>query len=158
MISMSLNDFAQATAGSAHGDNVKFTSISIDSRKPQPDALFVAIKGPNFDAHDFIDQAISRGAVGLVVDRDMKSELPVVIVTDTRRALGDFANAWRNGFSCPVIGVTGSTGKTTVKNLCSGINGRGGHRWQHADRWACEAAREVDRPGALHVYVRRRRG
>ncbi len=121
MISMSLTDFAQATAGSVHGDDVKFTSISIDSRKPQPGALFLAIKGPNYDAHDFIDQAISQGAVGLVVERDMNSELPVVIVNDTRRALGDFANAWRTGFSCTVIGVTGSSGKTTVKNLCSRI-------------------------------------
>ncbi len=116
MTSRTMKDFALTTDGELVGNNISFSEISIDSRKPQAGGVFLAIKGPNFDGHDFIAQAKSRGAVGLVVNQAMNSGLPEVVVSDTRRALGDFAESWHRNFSCPVIGITGSSGKTTVKN------------------------------------------
>ena len=121
MTSRTMKDFALTTGGELAGNNISFSEISIDSRNPQAGAVFLAISGPNFDGHDFIAQAKSRGAVGLVVNQAMNSGLPEVVVSDTRRALGDFAEAWRRNFSCPVIGITGSSGKTTVKNTCGQI-------------------------------------
>lgn len=97
--------------------NAHFNSVSIDTRTLQGGELFVAISGPNFDANDFVETAAQKGAVGAVVSRDMRPELPVIIVDDTVSALATLATSWRRRFSIPVIGVTGSNGKTTVKEM-----------------------------------------
>jgi UDP-N-acetylmuramoyl-tripeptide--D-alanyl-D-alanine ligase len=79
--------------------------------------LYVALRGERFDGHDFISQAQQQGAVALLVDRAVTSDLPYLEVADTRKALGDLAHFWRQRFSLPLIAITGSNGKTTVKEL-----------------------------------------
>src|SRR5690606_6880266 len=88
--------------------------------------LFVALSGPRFDGHDFAAQARDAGAAALLVERELDCELPQLVADDALLALGRFAAAWRGNFSLPVIGVTGSTGKTTVKQMLDAIlSGRG---------------------------------
>lgn len=109
------------TGGELIGDNVEFTGVSTDTRKLREGELFVALSGPNFDGHDFIADAAAAGAVGLLTDRQVESELSQLVVADTLKALADFATAWRGEFFIPVIGVTGSTGKTTCKQMIAAI-------------------------------------
>jgi UDP-N-acetylmuramoyl-tripeptide--D-alanyl-D-alanine ligase len=87
----------------------------------QPGELFVALSGPNFDAHDFADAAREAGAVALLVDHELDCALPQLIVQDTLRALGQLATYWRSQLTLPVIAVTGSNGKTTVKEILHSI-------------------------------------
>jgi len=99
-----------------------FTGVSTDSRSILPGQLFVALRGEKFDGHNFIKNAIDRGATGLVVMEDVPRNGTVMIsVEDTMQALGDIAHGVRNQFDTTIIGVTGSTGKTTVKELCASI-------------------------------------
>ncbi len=101
--------------------DVKFSGLSINTRTIKKGDVFVALKGENFDAHNFIKQAEEQGACGLIVERKVASELPQLIVTDTRMALGKIALLWRQKFTLPVIAITGSCGKTTVKEMTSSI-------------------------------------
>jgi UDP-N-acetylmuramoyl-tripeptide--D-alanyl-D-alanine ligase len=99
-----------------------FTGISIDSRAIEAGALFVAITGPRHDGHDHLESAIASGAAGLVVERGRKlpappAGFPILAVADTTRALGDIAAGHRARFQGPVIGITGSNGKTTTKEI-----------------------------------------
>ncbi len=104
-----------------------FTGTVIDSREVSPGDLFVAIVGPNHDAHRFVDAVIEAGATGALVQSDRLSEPAtdgdgfLVQVDDTSRALADLARGHRQGFDGPLIGITGSNGKTTTKELCAGI-------------------------------------
>ncbi len=86
-----------------------------------PGQLFFALRGPNFDAHEKLDEAQAAGAVAAVVERAMPSRLPQLLVADTRAALGQLARAWRQRFDIPVLAVTGSAGKTTVKEMLAAI-------------------------------------
>ena len=104
----------------------RFESVGTDTRALRPGQLFVALRGEKFDGHDFIDTAARAGAVAAMVDTlwaEMHpgAALPLLIVDDTRLALGSLAAAWRAGFDLPLIGVTGSNGKTTVKEMCAAI-------------------------------------
>ena len=93
-----------------------------DSRSVQPGDLFVAIKGERFDAHDFLADVARAGAAAVVASRVPDGfETPALIVPDTRIALGELAAAWRRRFAIPVVAVTGSNGKTTVKEMISAI-------------------------------------
>jgi len=104
------------------GDDVLFTSVSTDTRQIQPGALFVALSGPNFDGNRFVDQAAAKGAVGALVREGIDATaLPVVAVDDTRVALGSLAAYWRNKHDATIYGVTGSNGKTTVKEMLAAI-------------------------------------
>lgn len=105
------------------GENVELAGVSHDTRTLQPGELFIAISGPRFDGHDFVAAAAEAGAAAVMVEHEVDTELPQVIVPDVLRALGEFANAWRCQFSLPVIGITGSTGKTTVKQMLASILG-----------------------------------
>lgn len=98
-----------------------FDSVNTDSRKDCSGALFIALKGKNFDGHSFVFDAIKSGARAAVVERPLEGEFPQILVTDTLKALGDIAKNYRMKFSCPVIGITGSDGKTTTKEMCSQI-------------------------------------
>lgn len=100
---------------------IDFSQISTDSRTLKPGALFVAIKGENFDGHEFISEAISKGAKALVVSKEITAEIPVFLVEDTLQEYGQIAAAHRNSFNIPVIAITGSCGKTTVTALVSQI-------------------------------------
>ena len=100
------------------------TSVSTDTRTLQPGALFVALKGENFNGHDYLAAAEKAGANALMVEHTIEgTAAPYVVVGDTTHALGDVARLVRDGFSGPVIGVTGSVGKTTTKELLALVLG-----------------------------------
>jgi UDP-N-acetylmuramoyl-tripeptide--D-alanyl-D-alanine ligase len=104
------------------GGDVAFEGVSTDSRTAPAGALFVALKGETFDAHAFLDQVASRGVAAVVVHALPEGwTLPAIVVPDTLVALGRIANSWRAQHAIPVIGVTGSNGKTTVKEMISAI-------------------------------------
>jgi len=97
------------------------TSVSIDSRNISPGALFIAIQGPNFDGHQFIPNAISKGAVAIIANKLVDTVIPTLIVADTRIVLGQFAAEYRRQHTLPVFALTGSCGKTTTKTLLATI-------------------------------------
>ncbi|MEA1989796.1 MAG: UDP-N-acetylmuramoyl-tripeptide--D-alanyl-D-alanine ligase [Pseudomonadota bacterium] len=127
MFSWTLEQLKESTNGDLIGplseeNSIRFTSISTDTRTLQPGALYIAIKGENFDGHAFIDKAIQQGAVAVLVSEDVDTVVPGVEVEDTRIALGQFAR-WHR-LQMPVktlIAVTGSNGKTTTKTLLNNI-------------------------------------
>jgi len=118
---MTLAAAARVLNGALHGTDAEFTGVSTDTRSLPRGHLFVALVGPNFDGHQFIGEAANRGAVGALVARTVEAPLPQVMVQDTRLALGQLATHWRQRFDIPVIAVTGSNGKTTVKNMIAAI-------------------------------------
>lgn len=118
---MGLRELAQAVKGELHGSDVRFTGVSTDTRTIRKGDLFVALEGPNFDGHKFLEEAQSKNAVGAMVHRSMISEFSQVTVDNTRVGLGTLASYWRNRFDCPVVAVTGSNGKTTVKEMAGSI-------------------------------------
>lgn len=95
--------------------------ISIDTRTLQPGNLFVAIPGTRVDGHDFIDEACQKGAKAALVTRIIESALPQIQVKDIVSALGQLGAAWRSQFYLPIVAVTGSNGKTTLKNMIAAI-------------------------------------
>jgi UDP-N-acetylmuramoyl-tripeptide--D-alanyl-D-alanine ligase len=103
-------------------ENVAFERVATDSRKAGPGDLFVAIKGDRFDAHDFLGQVAASGIAAALVSRTPEGwSLPALKVRDTRVALGELAHGWRARFAIPLIAVTGSNGKTTVKEMIASI-------------------------------------
>lgn len=104
-----------------HGSEVTFTSISTDSRAIKPGALFVALKGENFDGHDYIEQAIANGAIGLLVSKTVAATVPQIRVDDTLWAYGQIAAMYRSKFKIPMVAITGSCGKTSVKSMVASI-------------------------------------
>ena len=103
-------------------DALAFDGVSTDSRTVAPGALFVALRGEVFDAHDFLSQVATKDVAAVVVEALPDGwTLPAVVVPDTLVALGQIANYWRGKFAVPVIGVTGSNGKTTVKEMIAAI-------------------------------------
>ena len=121
-----LCEAARLLDGEATGTDVVFTAVSTDSRQLSAGALFVALIGPNFDGHDFVGAARKRGAGAALVSHPVADPLPQLRVTDTRLALGRLAAAWRSRFTGPLIALTGSNGKTTLKEMIAAIlRGRG---------------------------------
>ena len=123
---MDLFTAAQAMAGKLQGDNVSFVGVSTDSRKVESGELYIALHGDVFDGHEFIVAAKARGAVAAVVDSIepnslQEINLPLLVVADTRLALGMLAADWRAQFTLPLIAVTGSNGKTTSKEMLASI-------------------------------------
>jgi UDP-N-acetylmuramoyl-tripeptide--D-alanyl-D-alanine ligase len=93
------------------------TSVSTDTRKIEKGSLFICLKGERFDAHDFIPQAAESGAAAVVSEKDVECSVPVLKVESTHKALLDIAKMYRKGFDIPVVGLTGSVGKTTTKEM-----------------------------------------
>ena len=122
-MSRTLSAVAREVRGELVGEDAEYGAVSIDSRELEPGSLFVAIAGERFDGNDFLADAQSKGAVGAMVSRLASIPLPQVRVLDTRGAFARAARAWRENFSIPVIAVTGSNGKTTVKELIASILG-----------------------------------
>ena len=127
---MNLKEAAQAIsatlAGPDNADRLAFQGVSTDSRKIDAGQLFVALRGENFDGHEFLATARDAAAVAAVVAADAvatlpDTDLPLLVVEDTRRALGQLAAAWRARFTLPLIAVTGSNGKTTSKEMIASI-------------------------------------
>lgn len=121
MIAGSLSEWATAMDGRLLGPDGHFAGVSTDSRSPARGALFFALRGERFDGADFLSAAVSGGATGAVLSRPLPEDVAQIIVKDTRGALADCARTWRGRFDIPVIGVTGSNGKTTVKELTASI-------------------------------------
>ena len=114
---------ARETHGRLIGADGGFGAVTTDSRALTAGSLFVAIAGDRFDGNDFLRDAHEKGAAGALVSRVADLPLPQVEVRDTRRAFGALARAWRASFAIPVVAVTGSSGKTTVKELVASILG-----------------------------------
>ncbi len=123
---VSLSAAAGATAGRVHGADVTFCGGSSDSREVAAGELFIALRGERADGHDFVAAVRARGVAAAVVDHVVDDPLPQLVVADTKIALGQIAALWRSGFSCPVVGLTGSNGKTSVKELIAAILSRRG--------------------------------
>jgi UDP-N-acetylmuramoyl-tripeptide--D-alanyl-D-alanine ligase len=119
-----LQEVAQQTSGVLHGADAPYEGISTDTRTIEARALFVALKGASFDGHEYLGAALARGAAGALVARRQDVALPQVLVNDTRSALGRLARAWRRRFELPLVAVTGSNGKTTVKEMIAAILAR----------------------------------
>jgi len=127
------DDVLKATGGSLvrQGRSVLFDGVSTDTRTITAGSLFVPLEGARFDGHDYIGQALGAGAAGVLVQRDREGilkkipgEATVISVGDTLKALGDLARFWRSRFTIPVVAITGSSGKTTTKEMAAAIMGR----------------------------------
>lgn len=114
-----LGDLVLEVSGDA---GATLRGITTDSRAVVPGNLFVALRGDRFDAHDFLPAVVAQGAAAVIVDRlPQDLQVAAIVVSDTRVALGRLAQHWRRQFAVPVIGVTGSNGKTTVKEMIAAI-------------------------------------
>ncbi len=121
---MDLLEAALAVGGEARGQ-ASFEEVGSDSRAIRPGQLFVALRGERFDGHAFLAEVAQSGAAAALVDRAFAegavAPLPLVVADDTRLALGRLAAHWRSKFTLPLVGITGSNGKTTVKEMCASI-------------------------------------
>ena len=114
---MRFSEINEIVGGVRRGEDVSVSSVSINTRTMRPGDCFVAIKGDNFDGNDYVEQAERSEAVAAILHRKVETTLPYIIVADTRKALAEFACAWRQKAGVKVIGVTGSNGKTTSREL-----------------------------------------
>ena len=121
MIDFSVSEAAKILQGEVVNGEARFNAVSTDSRTLDGEALFVAIPGDRFDGHDYVAMAARQGAVAALVDREIESEIPQIIVADVRLALLQLAGAWRNKSDAIIIALTGSNGKTTVKEMLAAI-------------------------------------
>ena len=120
---MRLAEAAAALGGRASGADALFTGVSTDSRSIKQGDLFVALRGERFDGHDFLKPVAAAKAAAAMVDSKYSGEypMPALVVDDTRRSLGDLARYWRSRFAPALVAVTGSNGKTTVKEMLAAI-------------------------------------
>ena len=125
MENMSLSEIARAVGGTLSGRDGLAEGVSIDSRTIKPGELFLAIKGPKFDGHEFISQAIGSGASGVMVSGNIDGNGEMapgfIKVSDTLRALKELAYFYRKKYNPKMIGITGTNGKTTVKEMTAAI-------------------------------------
>ena len=120
-MTQTLAHFAQLCGGHLKGADAPYTSVSTDTRTLGKGALFVALRGPNFDGNKFVGAALAAGAVGAVVDGEQPAALSQIVVADTQVALERAGHGWREQFAIPVVGVAGSNGKTTAKEMTASI-------------------------------------
>ena len=121
-----LSDYAHASGGELVGTDRAYSGVSTDTRTLEAGELFVALRGPRFNANEFVMAAENAGAAGAVVDTRIDRPIAQIVVRDTQDALTRGAAAWRAQFSLPLVGVAGSNGKTTVKEMIAAILGRRG--------------------------------
>ncbi|ECM6150983.1 UDP-N-acetylmuramoyl-tripeptide--D-alanyl-D-alanine ligase, partial [Salmonella enterica subsp. enterica serovar Enteritidis] len=121
MISVTLSKIADVLGAEHRGADLTLDTVITDTRKVTPGCLFVALKGERFDAHDFADKAKANGAGALLVSRPLDIDLPQVIVKDTRQAFGQLAAWVRMQVPARVVALTGSSGKTSVKEMTAAI-------------------------------------
>jgi UDP-N-acetylmuramoyl-tripeptide--D-alanyl-D-alanine ligase len=119
---MRLSEAANILNGRLSGGDPTFLRVSTDTRALRAGDLFVALRGERFDGHTFLAQAHAAGAVAAMIDAPVaQAPLPTLTVDDTRLALGRLAAQWRSRFSLPLVALTGSSGKTTVKEMLAAI-------------------------------------
>ncbi len=121
MISGRLSSLSGPLGARHRGADAAFAGVTTDSRRVRAGELFVALRGERFDGHDHVLSAARAGASGALVERYVAGGPGQLVVGDSRGALGDLARLWRRRFEVPVIGITGSNGKTTVKEMLTGI-------------------------------------
>ena len=121
MIGMSLSRAAGLLNCHFEENDLAFTGITTDSREIAPGMLFAALSGSRFDGHEYVQQAKELGAVAVLISREVETDLPTLQVTDVIAALGTLARSWRLECTAHVVGITGSNGKTTVKEMVAGI-------------------------------------
>jgi UDP-N-acetylmuramoyl-tripeptide--D-alanyl-D-alanine ligase len=112
---------ASVLGASRTGPDVSFLGCAIDSRQVQAGELFAALSGENMDGHDYVSKAREAGAVAALVNRVVDAEMPSIVVRDVHAALGQLSSHWRTRMPSKLVGVTGSNGKTTVKELLGGM-------------------------------------
>lgn len=121
-----LSELVAPLEATLRGGDVAISAVATDTREPMPGALFVALRGERFDGHDYLDAAHQGGAAAALVSRAVDCALPLLEVADTQRALGRLGARNRDEFDGPVVAITGSSGKTTVKNLIHAVLSRRG--------------------------------
>ena len=122
-IMMTAADAAMKLGAICINGDAGFTGVSTDTRSIAKGELFVALKGENFDGHAYVEQALARGASAALVSHEVKTSTPIpqIVVGDTLMALGRLAQIWRSRFIIPMLALTGSNGKTTVKEMLRSI-------------------------------------
>lgn len=118
---MLMSQAASALGAELIGSDVLFTEVSKDTRDIASGSLYIALKGERFDGHEFVEQAGAAGAAGALVSEQQSVHLPQICVNDTRLALGRLAAYWRQQFQGKLVAITGSNGKTTVKEMTRSI-------------------------------------
>ena len=129
MIPVSLSWVAEQVNGqliAQQEQDLIIEGVSTDTRSILPTDLFLALAGPNFDGHKFVQQAEEKGAIALILSREVETELPYVLVEDTTLALGLLGAAVKAKVAPKTVGITGSSGKTTVKEMVAAILSRRG--------------------------------
>jgi UDP-N-acetylmuramoyl-tripeptide--D-alanyl-D-alanine ligase len=121
MRAFTLAELAERCGASAPAETLVFTSVTSDSRKLQKGDLFVALRGENFDGHVFVEHVARQGACAAVVEKKQNVNLPQLVVDNTVYALGHLGALNRGEFQGPVIAITGSSGKTTVKEMVASV-------------------------------------
>lgn len=121
MIALSLQKLAEVTGGKLVGSDLTFNEVTTDTRKISAGCLFIALKGERFDAHDLVGDAIAAGSAALLVSKHLPVAVPQVVVDDTRLALGRLAGWVRQQSPARVVALTGSSGKTSVKEMTAAI-------------------------------------
>ncbi|MCE0826448.1 UDP-N-acetylmuramoyl-tripeptide--D-alanyl-D-alanine ligase [Buttiauxella sp. A2-C2_NF] len=121
MIRVSLGQLATILRGELHGADADIIDVTTDTRKLTPGCLFVALKGERFDAHDFAQDAVNGGAGALLVTRKLDVKVPQLVVADTHQAFGELAAWVRQQVPTRIVALTGSSGKTSVKEMTAAI-------------------------------------
>ena len=121
MIALSLQKLAELTGGKLFGSDLTFAEVTTDTRKASAGCLFIALKGERFDAHELVGDAIAAGSAALLVSKHLPVAVPQVVVADTRIALGQLAGWVRQQSTARVVALTGSSGKTSVKEMTAAI-------------------------------------
>ena len=116
MRTFTTEEIALATGGKA-SDHAEITSVVIDNREAVPGSLFIAIIGERLDGHKFAEAAVEAGASAVMCSKEMNLPVPTILVEDTSKAFMDLAHSYRKEFDIPVVGLTGSVGKTTTKEM-----------------------------------------
>ena len=121
MIPLLLSEIAKTVAGKLVGADISIDNISTDSRSLQTGDVFLALKGPNFDGHKFVAQANKQACKAVIVDHLMDQDIPQIIVADTHKALGQIGAYVKSLVAPKTVAITGSSGKTTVKEMIASI-------------------------------------
>lgn len=121
MISMSVSEAAEVLDAKYSGSNAVFLGCSTDTRTIKKNELFIALSGEFFDGHNYVQQAKEGGACAVLTEQEDDISMPAIVVKNTRSAMAELAGHWRANFSIPLIAITGSNGKTSVRKMLACI-------------------------------------